>query len=135
MESLSSSIYSHVDPFNTATQLSAGSIANVPRNLQPVRIAFLDSGFDPNNPLLINDDGRLDSRINGVQNFVPGAGPFEIQDKIGHVTPALGLLPRFATCAEIYTAKIANQDTLCRDSYDTIAEASLAFYKAEYDLY
>lgn len=135
MDSLSSSIDHHVDPFNTATQLSAGSIADVPQNLQPVRIAILDSGFDRDNPLLINDDGRLDARIKRVQNFVSGAGPFDIQDEIGHGTHALGLLLRFATCAEIYIAKIANQDTLSRDSYDTIAEASFAFYEIEYDMY
>ena len=135
MDNLSSSIYHHVDPFDTATQLSAGSIASFPQNLQQVRIAILDSGFDPSNPLLINDDGQLDSRIKGIQNFVPGAGHFDIQDEIGHGTHALGLLLRFATCAEIYIAKIASQDTLSRDSYDTIAEASLALYKVEYDIY
>lgn len=135
MDSLSSSIYHHVDPFDTATQLSTGSIASFPQNLQPVRIAILDSGFDPSNPLLINDGGQLDPRIKGVQNFVPGAGPFEIQDEIGHGTHALGLLLRFATCSEIYIAKIASQDTLSRDSYDTIADASLALDKVEYDMY
>ena len=124
MDSLSSSINHHVDPFDTA-----------PQNLQRVRIAILDSGFDPSNPSLINDDGQLDSRIKGRQNFVPGAGPVDIQDEIGHGTHALGLLLRFATCADIYIAKIANQDTLSRDSYDTIAEASLALYKLEYDIY
>lgn len=136
MDSLSSSIYHHVDPFDTATQLSAGSIASFPQHLQPVRIAILDSGFDPSNPLLmINDGGQLDSRIKGVRNFVPGAGPLNIQDEIGHGTHALGLLLRFATCAEIYIAKIASQDTLSRESYDTIAEASLALYKVEHDMY
>ena len=126
MDSLSSSIYHHVDPFHTAAQLSTGSIASFPQNLQQVRIAILDSGFDPSNPLLINDGGQLDSRIKGVQNFVSGAGPDDIHDEIGHGTHALGLLLRFATCAEIYVAKIASQDTLSRDSYDTIAKASLA---------
>ena len=134
MDSLSSSIYHHVDPFDTA-QLSAGSMASFPQNLQQVRIAILDSGFDPSNPLLTNDNGQLDSRIKGVKNFVSGAGPVDIQDEIGHGTHALGLLLRFATCAEIYIAKIASQDTLSRDSYDTIAEASLAIFKIDHDIY
>ena len=135
MKSLRSSIYHHVDPFDTARQLLAGSIASFPPTLQPVRIAILDSGFDPGNPLLINDDQQLDSRIKGVQNFVPGAGPVDIQDEIGHGTHALGLLLRFATCAEIYIAKIASQETLSRDSYDTIAEARPALFQVEYDVY
>ena len=135
MDSLSSSIYHHVDPFDTTTQLPAGSIASSPQNLRQVRIAILDSGLDPSNPLLINDDGQRDSRIKEVRNFVSGAGRFDIQDEIGHGTHALGLLLRFATCAEIYIAKIASQDTLSRDSYDTIAEASLALCKIEYDMY
>ena len=135
MDSLSSSISHHVDPFDTAAQPSVGSIVNLPRIQQPVRIAILDSGLDPNNPLLFTEDGQFEPRIKGVQNFVPGAGPVDFHDEIGHGTHALGLLLRFATCAEIYVAKIASQDTLSRDSYDTIANASLAFCKIEYDMY
>ena len=48
-----------------------------------------------------------------------------MQDEIGHGTHALGLLLKVATCAEIYIARVANMETLGRDSYDTIAKASL----------
>jgi hypothetical protein len=126
MNNLWSSIYHHVDSFDTAMQLSEGSIENSSRTFEPVRIAILDSGFDPSNSLLLNDDQRLDPRIKRVQNFVRGAGPFDIQDEIGHGTHALGLLLSVATCAEIYIARVANKETLSRDSYDAIAEARLA---------
>jgi hypothetical protein len=110
MDSLLSSIDHHVDSFNTET-------------FKPVRIAILDSGFDPTNSLLINDDQRLDPRIKGAQNFVHGTESWDIQDEIGHGTHALGLLLKVATCAEIYIARVANQETLGRDSYDVIAKA------------
>lgn len=135
MNNLLTSIYHHVDSFDTAIQLSAGSIENSSRTFQPVRIAILDSGFDPRNPLLMNDDQRLDPRIKGVQNFVRGAGPMDIQDEIGHGTHALGLLLKVATCAEIYIARVANQETLGRDSYDTIAEERLAPYQTKFYTY
>lgn len=135
MDNLESSIIHYVDPFDTTAQPSAGSMLNFTRNQQPVRIAILDSGLDPNNPLLFKEDGRFEPRIKGVQNFVPGAGPVDFHDEIGHGTHALGLLLRFATCAEVYVAKIASQDTLSRDSYDTIANASLVLCKIECDIY
>lgn len=109
-------------------QPSAGAIENGSRTFEPVRIAILDSGFDPKNSLLINDDQRLDPRIKGVQNFVHGTESWDIQDEIGHGTHALGLLLKVATCAEISIARIANQETLGRDSYDAIAKARLAPY-------
>ncbi|OBT76497.1 hypothetical protein VF21_03946 [Pseudogymnoascus sp. 05NY08] len=123
MNSLLSSIYHHVDSFDTAIQQSAGPIENGSRSFEPVRIAILDSGFDPKNSLLINDDQRLDPRIKGVHNFVHGTETWDIQDEIGHGTHALGLLLKVATCAEIHIARVANQETLGRDSYDAIAKA------------
>jgi subtilisin family serine protease len=127
MNNLLSSVNRYVDPLDTAMQPSAGSIENNPKTFKPVRIAILDSGFDPRNPQ-INDGQRLDPRIKGVQNFVRGTGPLDIQDEIGHGTHALGLLLKVATCAEIYIARVANQETLGHDSYDAIAEESLAPY-------
>lgn len=129
MNNLLSSIYHHVDSFDTAMQLPEGFLENSPRTFEPVRIAILDSGFDPRNPLVINDDQQPDPRIKGVQNFVRGTGPLDIQDEIGHGTHALGLLLSVATCAEIYIARVANQETLGRDSYDAIAEERLAPYQ------
>ncbi|KAI9926347.1 hypothetical protein MW887_004111 [Aspergillus wentii] len=128
MDNLLSSIYHHVDPFDTAMQSSAGSIGNGRRTFEPVRIAILDSGFDPNNSLLINDDQRLDPRIKGVQNFVHETESWDVQDEIGHGTHALGLLLQVATCAEIYIARVANQKTLDRDSYDAITKARAIDY-------
>ncbi|KAF9774248.1 hypothetical protein IL306_007785 [Fusarium sp. DS 682] len=88
-----------------------------------VRIAILDSGFDPTHPLLRTDEGNIDPRIKGFQNFVAGRDAQEYQDEIGHGTHALGLLLKVATCAEIYIARIANQATLGRDSYSAISKA------------
>ena len=117
MNNLLSSIYHHVDSFNTIEARS--------RKFEPVRIAILDSGFDPGNPLLMTDDQQLDPRIKGVWNFVHQTEPLDIQDEIGHGTHALGLLLKVATCAEIYIAKIASRETLDHDSYDDIAKARL----------
>ncbi|KAF4333670.1 intracellular serine protease [Fusarium beomiforme] len=89
----------------------------------PVRIAILDSGFDPTHSLLRTDEGNIDPRIKGFQNFVAGRDAQEYQDEIGHGTHALGLLLKVATCAEIYIARIANQATLGRDSYSAISKA------------
>lgn len=116
-------------------QPSAGFIENGPRTFEPVRIAILDSGFDPKNSLVIDDDQRLDPRIKGAHNFVHGAEPWDIQDEIGHGTHALGLLLKVATCAEIYIARVANQETLGRDSYDAIAKARLAPYQSKFYTY
>ncbi|TGJ87683.1 hypothetical protein E0Z10_g1082 [Xylaria hypoxylon] len=128
MNSLLSSIYHHVDSFDAAMQPSAGSIENGSRTFKPVRIAILDSRFDPKNPLLLNEDQRLDPRIKRAQNFVLETESLDIQDEVGHGTHALGLLLKVATCAEIYIARVANQETLGRDSYDTITKARLATY-------
>ena len=124
MNSLLSSIYHHVDSFDT---IEAGC-----RTFEPVRIAILDSGFDPGNPLLMTDDQRLDPRIKDVRSFVHQTEPLDIQDEIGHGTHALGLLLKVATCAEIYIARIANRETLDRDSYDDIAKARLALCQSNF---
>lgn len=134
MNNLLSSIYRYVDPFDNTAQPFAGFIENNSGAFKPVRIAILDSGFDPRNPQ-INDGQRLDPRIKGVQNFVRGTGPLDIQDDIGHGTHALGLLLNVATCAEIYIAKVANQETLGHGSYDAITEARLALYYAKIYIY
>ncbi|OKL59123.1 hypothetical protein UA08_05965 [Talaromyces atroroseus] len=123
MGSLLSSIYHHVDSFDTAMQSTATIIENGSKAFEPVRIAILDSGFDPKNSLLIDDEQRIDPRIKGVQNFVHGTDSWDIQDEIGHGTHALGLLLKVAPCAEIYIARVANQETLGHDSYDAIAKA------------
>ena len=117
MDSLLSSIHHHVDPFNT--------VEAERKTIKPVRIAILDSGFDPENPLLMTEDQELDPRIKGTRSFVHQTDPLDIQDEIGHGTHALGLLLKVATCAEIYIARIANRETLNRNSYDDIAKARL----------
>jgi hypothetical protein len=119
MNNLLSSIHRHVDSFDNAMQPTWGLTQHGSRAFEPVRIAILDSGFDPASPHLINDNPR----IKGVRNFVHGTDSSDMQDEIGHGTHTLGLLLKFATCAEIYVARVANQETLGRDSYDAITEA------------
>ena len=131
MDRLLSSIYHHVNSFDVAMQPRVGSIENAFSTFEPVRIAILDSGFDPKNPLLIGEDQQLHPQIKGVQNFVPETESWDIQDEIGHGTHALGLLLNVATCAEIYIARVANQETLGSNSYDVIAKVRLAPPKAK----
>lgn len=95
----------------------------------PVRIAILDSGFDPQNPLLMSESQRLDPRIKQVQNFVHQTEPFDIQDEIGHGTHTLGLLLKVATCAEIYVARVANREILTNESYDAVTKVRLTSYQ------
>lgn len=131
MNRLLSSIYHYVDPFDIAMSQFARSGKTESTSFEPVRIAILDSGFDPKNPLIVGEDQRLDPRIKGVQNFVYGTESQDIQDEIGHGTHALGLLLNVATCAEIYIARVANQETLCRDNYDAIANVRLPPYRSK----
>ncbi|KAL7936385.1 hypothetical protein V8C35DRAFT_320762 [Trichoderma chlorosporum] len=91
---------------------------------EPVRIAILDSGFDREHFSLVDDKGQLHAQIKGMRNFVhPTTTPDDVQDEVGHGTHGLGLLLKVATCAEIYVAKIANQETLDPSAYDGIAKA------------
>jgi subtilisin family serine protease len=115
MDSLLSSIHHHVDSFD--------AVEAERRTFEPVRIAILDSGFDPENPLLMTDDQRLDPRIKAAQSFIHQTEPDDFRDEIGHGTHALGLLLQVATCAEIYIARIAHRETLDRNTYDDIAKA------------
>jgi hypothetical protein len=119
MSDVLSSIHRHVDPFNNAVQPTRGLSGS--RAFEPVRIAILDSGFDPTNPHIEHDTPRLQD----IRSFVPGTNSSDMQDEIGHGTHSLGLLLKFATCAEIYVAKVANQETLGRGSYDVITKVRL----------
>lgn len=117
-------ICQYVEPYEGFTS-HGGTPRAASGNDGLVRIAILDSGFDPTHPLLRTDAGNIDPRIKGFQNFVAGQNAQEYQDEIGHGTHALGLLLKVATCAEIYIARIANQATLGRDSYSAISKVSL----------
>jgi len=111
MDNLLSSIYHYVGPvFDLA---------------EPVRIAILDSGLDPENPFLIEDQQLPNPRIKEARSFIHGTGPHDIRDEIGHGTHALGLLLKVAPCAEIYVAKIARRHTLDPNTYDDIAKVRL----------
>ncbi|KAK2689589.1 hypothetical protein QWA68_011989 [Fusarium oxysporum] len=122
MDKMMMPIYQYVVPYEDF--MSHGGTPRTASGVDgPVRIAILDSGFDPTHPLLRNNEGNIDSRIKGFQNFVAGRNEGEYQDEIGHGTHALGLLLKVATCAEIYIARIANQATLGRDSYSAISKA------------
>lgn len=118
MENLLSSVYHYVDPYDAVEARR--------RPFQPVRIAILDSGFDPQNPLLMTANQPLDPRIKDARSFVQQTTSHDIQDEIGHGTHALGLLLNIATCAEIYIARIAHRETLDRNTYDDIAKVRLA---------
>jgi subtilisin family serine protease len=114
MDNLLSSIYPYVDSdFDLA---------------EPVRIAILDSGLDPENPSLVEDQQRANPRIKDARSFVHGTGPHDIRDEIGHGTHALGLLLKVAPCAEIYVARIARRESLDPNTYDDIAKARLSLY-------
>jgi hypothetical protein len=117
MDNLTSSIHHYVDSFDTGCRMFV-----------PVRVAILDSGFDPENPFLLTGDQGLDPRIKYAQSFVHESEPHDIRDNIGHGTHALGLLLKVTTCAEIYIAKIADRETLDRNTYDDIAKAGPGFY-------
>lgn len=121
MQNLQSSIHCYIDPLHT---IEVGH-----RIFEPVKIAILDSGYDSENPLLLTDNNKLNPQIKDVRSFVHGKDPFDMQDEIGHGTHALGLLLKVATCAEIYIVKIANQETLDRNSYADIATARLTLYQ------
>ncbi|OQU94560.1 hypothetical protein CLAIMM_00905 [Cladophialophora immunda] len=109
MDNLLSSIYPYVDlDFDLA---------------EPVRIAILDSGLDPENPFLIEDQQLANPRIKEARSFVHGTGSHDIRDEIGHGTHALGLLLKVAPCAEIYVARIARREILDPNTYDDIAKA------------
>jgi subtilisin family serine protease len=109
IDKLLESIHQLIDPkFNVAKR---------------VRIAILDSGLDSENSSLIEDQQQDDPRIKAGRSFVHGTESHDIEDKIGHGTHALGLLLKVAPFADIYVAKVAQQDSLDADSYDDIAKA------------
>ncbi|KAM5490415.1 hypothetical protein MaudMau93_002613 [Microsporum audouinii] len=109
MDNLLSSIYPYVDPVSNLAE--------------PVRIAILDSGLDPENPFLIEDQQLANPQIKEARSFVHGTGPHDIRDEIGHGTHALGLLLKVAPCAEIYVARIARRETLGPNTYGDITKA------------
>lgn len=111
MDSLLSSIYRFVDP----------TIEHV----EPVRIAILDSGLDPDSPFLIEDQQLATPRVREARSFVRGSEIYDVRDEIGHGTHALGLLLKVAPFAEIYVARIARQETLDSDAYNDIAKVVL----------
>lgn len=116
MDNLLSSIYPYVDLDSDLAE--------------PVRIAILDSGLDPENPFLVEDQQRANPRIKDARSFVHGTEPHDIRDEIGHGTHALGLLLKVAPGAEIYVARIARRETLDPNTYDDIAKARLSLYQS-----
>ncbi|RBA22818.1 hypothetical protein FPRO05_01165 [Fusarium proliferatum] len=117
MDSMAMTIYKYVGTYDKGNQSAAPGVDG------PVRIAILDSGFDPDLHFVKTNEGHIDPRIKDFRNFVAGQNELECRDEIGHGTHALGLLLKVATCAEIFIARIANQATLGRDSYSAISKA------------
>jgi hypothetical protein len=116
MDNLVSSIYPYVD-----LDLDLA---------EPVRIAILDSGLDPENPFLIEDQQLANPRIKEARSFIHGTESHDIRDEIGHGTHALGLLLKVAPCAEIYVARIARGETLGPNTYDDVAKVRLTLYQS-----
>ena len=114
MDNLLSSIYSYVDPTSDLAE--------------PVRIAILDSGFNPENIFLIEDQRLSNPRVKEAQSFIHRIGLYDVRDEIGHGTHALGLLLKVALSAEIYVARIARRETLNSSTYDDIIKARLSLY-------
>lgn len=112
MDNLLASIYHYVEPTADFAE--------------PVRIAILDSGLDPDSPFLIEDQQLANPRVKDALSFIHGTGPHDVRDEIGHGTHALGLLLKVAPCAEIYVARIARRETLDANTYDDIAKARLS---------
>lgn len=108
MDNLLSSIYSFVDFDSSITE--------------PVRIAILDSGLDPENPFIFEDQQQANPQVKEARSFVHGLGIHDIRDEIGHGTHALGLLLKVAPNAEIYVARVARQETLDPKTYNDIAK-------------
>src|SRR6187402_3265774 len=98
MDNLLASIYHYVEP---TVDLA-----------EPVRIAILDSGLDPESPFLIEDQQLANPRVKDARSFIHGTEPHDVRDEIGHGTHALGLLLKVAPCADIYVARIARRETL-----------------------
>lgn len=96
--------------------------------VEPVRIAILDSGLDPENPFLIEDQQLPNPRVKEARSFIHGTEPHDVRDEIGHGTHALGLLLKVAPCAEIYVARIARRETLDPNTYDDIAKVRIQRY-------
>jgi hypothetical protein len=118
MDNLLTSIGTYVDPVSDV--------------IEPVRIAILDSGLDPENPFLIEDQELANPRIKEARSFIHGTESHDIRDEIGHGTHALGLLLKVAPCAEIYVARIARRETLDPNTYDDIAKARLSLYPSRH---
>jgi hypothetical protein len=116
MDNLLSSIYRYVDLDDYLAE--------------PVRIAILDSGLDPDSPFLIEDQPLAKPRIKEARSFIHATGSHDIRDELGHGTHALGLLLKVAPCTEIYVAKIARRETLDPNTYDDIAKVRLALYQS-----
>lgn len=112
MDNVLSSIFHYVEP--------------VVELIEPVRIAILDSGLDPTNPLLIEDLQQPNPQIKEARSFVHGTQPHETQDEIGHGTHALGLLLKVAPSAEIFVAKVAPRETLNTNTFNDITKVRLA---------
>lgn len=69
MDSLLASIYHFVEP---TVDLA-----------EPVRIAILDSGLDPESPFLIEDQQLANPRVKDARSFIHGTGPHDVRDEIG----------------------------------------------------
>ncbi|KAI9146880.1 Vegetative incompatibility protein [Paramyrothecium foliicola] len=110
MHKLLSSIHSRIDGYEIEDP--DRRISRSVRMSRPVKIAILDSGFDPENPLLSADIAKFRSRIQFSQSFVRQSSRLAVRDGIGHGTHALGLLLNIAKNAEIYIAKVTHQGTL-----------------------
>ncbi|KAF1994282.1 hypothetical protein P154DRAFT_549151 [Amniculicola lignicola CBS 123094] len=78
MDDVLSLIYRHVGLFNNAVEPTRGRYGS--RIFEPVRIALLDSGFDPAILHIENDTPR----IQDIRSFIPDTDLLDMQDEIGY---------------------------------------------------
>ena len=87
--------------------------ASTPKIPKRTKIAIIDTGYDPDSGFFSNQPSRqLGKRIRDFKDWVLDNGKPE--DTHGHGTFVLSLLMRVAPCADIYVARVAeNESDLC----------------------
>ena len=86
-----------------------------------IRIAVLDTGYDPNAEFFVNRDRR--ARLRGWKDCV--ADSQDPGDEHGHGTRVLSLLMKMAPMADVYVARVAKNSSGLERSSESIADVGL----------
>ena len=97
--------------------LFSGFAAN--RSLERIRIAVLDTGYDPATTFFKDPDRRR--RIRKWKDYVV-EGSTTGQDKNGHGTHVLSLVMKVAPAADIYVARVARDTKDLENSTGNVAK-------------